>query len=714
MEGSIIIPVFSDSYDNSAYLRSLSNQWDYLRREPAIPFMVEEIKVVRRFSHNLNGGGLVAYGGGPRADTGQNLFFLNSGGREVWLDYTFGTNYNDNWVNDLTMNATSEIYAVGSFSGLQGQTDGLAGIVKFDTNGDRINSFTSPFSADSVNITDIELQEDGKLIIAGVYAPEGETNLINGIARLNTDGSFDETFDRSINFSGGTVEKVEIVPGGYIVAGDFTMLNSSESRKGIAKINYDGSLNSEFNGDDTWAGNKIYQVKVVGDAIYVGGDFTEYQSQEVSGLIKLDLDGKLDDSFKLPNTLSALVRDFEVLPGDELEVYMAGKFFDSGLGRKLSAVKLAVGLDGELAGLTVDNVSYDAVQLSWQTSSTNEERFLIERSKNNPENFNFSRVANANTTVYEDNELFETGITYYYRMQAIKGNFKSEYSNIVEVEVPQRPLSPPTNLAVSTFRPSYVIMTWEETNTEEAGFSIERSKNDQHSFTELRSVNANNITFEDGTIEAGTTYYYRVKAFKGDFSSEYSNTIQVIVPPKPVAPSNLTGNIISANQIDLSWTDNSNNEENFRIIKTVNQGPVLSLGHITANQTSYSDFDVEPGQILTYYVVASNGMGSSPPSNILVINTPVITSIEEGVPSQDSRFDFSYDPVSNDLVFKLNVSSDKIRGYQVVSSSGMIKMREEGLRKQEINQSLSGSAPGIYILHVTSDRNKYIVKFIKN
>jgi uncharacterized delta-60 repeat protein len=810
VEGSIIIPVFSDSYDNSAYLKSLSDQWDYLRRQPAVPFMVEEIKVVRTFSHNLNGGGLVAYGGGPRADTGQNLFFLSSGGREAWFDYSFGTSYNDNWVNDLTMNAASEIYAVGSFSGLQGQTDGLAGIVKFDTGGARINSFTSPFSADSVNITDIELQEDGKLIIAGVYAPVGETNLSNGITRLNADGSFDETFDRSVNFSGGTVEKVEIVEDGYIVAGDFTMLNSSESRKGIAKINSDGSLNLEFNGDDSWVGKKIYQVKVVGDAIYIGGDFTEYQGQEVSGLIKLDLDGKLDDSFKLPNTLTALVRDFEVLPGDELEVYMAGKFFDSGLGRKLSAVKLAVGLDigheENPIELTVDQVGYDAVKLSWEESSTNAESFFIERSKNDQEHFEGIKTIGASKNAYSDDQLYETGITYYYRVRAAKGNFRSEYSNIVEVEVPQRPLAPPTdlsiffysayrvklnweessfeetgfsierskndqqnfmeigsvgankkayeddqldetgttyyyrvravkgdyrseysniimvevpqrplvppaNLIISSYSPDQVKLNWEESNFEETGFSIERSKNDQQNFVEIGSVGANTTDFEDLTAEEQSTYYYRVKADKGDFSSEYSN---IVALTKPKAPSNLTGIIISGNQIDLSWTDNSDNEDGFLFLRSVNEGEWESYATLPANQTSFSDTDVAVGQILRYYVLATYDEFTSVASNLLEIDISIITSIEEGVPSQDSRFDFSYDPVSNDLVFKLNASSDKIRGYRLLTSGGVIQMSQEDLGTQELNLSLSGNALGIYILHVTSDRDKYVMKFIKN
>jgi len=709
-----VIPRFSNRLENVVYTRSLFPIYEPEKNPWSKPFDVEEIRIAKRFSFGSNSS-YTAYGGGPHVSTGQSFVMLNEDGGRLSPSWEgVGNNIKDNWVNDVVMNEEWNVFLAGSFTGINGQTDGPAGIMKFDIDGNTLESFVSPFGADSVDITDIELQDDGKIIVVGTYSPMGEANLKVGIVRLNEDGSFDESFDRSLNFTGGIVQKIEIVEDGYIVVGDFTGINSSESRKGIAKINLDGSLNTEFNGNNTWVGNKIYQVKVVEDAVYVGGDFTEYQGQKVHGLIKLNLDGTLDNSFILPSKLSAIVYDFEVYPDDEINIILAGKFYDSLSNRKLSAVKLGIGLDGEVTNLSVENVSYDMVSLSWQKSSTNEEHFYIERSKNNEESFNFSRTIDANVTVYEDNELTETGITYYYRVRASKGNFNSEYSNIVEVDVPQRPLSTPTNLTLSTFKPSYLIIEWQDANTEETGFSIERSKNDMQNFNEISSVSSNKNTFEDSSFETGATYYYRVKAFKGDFSSEYSNVIMVTVPPKPLAPSDLTGNIISAHQVDLTWTDNSDNEETFQIIKTVNQGPIQSLGHIPANQTTYSDINVEPGQVLTYYVVASNEMGSSTSSNLFEITMPIVAGINEDPSIKDDRINYKYDPITYQISFELNNPAEKIKGYQIVSGSGIIKVLEDDLETQKLNLSLSENSSGIYLLQVTSDREKYIVKIIKN
>lgn len=793
---AIVIPFFEGSFDNSLYFQSISNQWDWSRMKPALPFTGEEIRVVKRFPD-----GSVAYGGGPAAATGQIFFIVEPGNqRNPFLDYGFGDSFNDNWVNDVEMDATGDIHVVGSFSGIQGQTNGLAGLVKVNLGGSGVESFASPFSADSVNITDIELQEDGKMLLAGVYSPVGETSLSNGVVRLNADGSFDETFDRSLQFNGGFIEKIEIVSDGYIVVGGFTGINSSETRRGIAKINLDGTLNTAFNGDNSLVGNKIYHVAVKGDAIYLGGDFTAYQGKEVSGLIKLDLDGNLDESFRLPSSLSALVRDFEIFPDDEINIVMAGKFYDSDLGRKFSAVRLGEGFDASPTDLKVDNVTYDAVTISWQELGANEERFLIERSKNDQLNFEEIYWVLGNITVFKDEQILETGTNYYYRVRAAKGNFTSEYSNIVEVEVPQRPLAAPNSLYISYSNAFLVRLNWQEFSTEEEGFSIERSENDQQNFVAIDSVDANTTSFQDNTVDHDSTYFYRVRAYKGELSSGYSNVVEAEFPPAvpsnmtaslvspnridltwtdnshnedsfvierhnhpqgfvtvgtvsanqtsyfdtdfelglyyvyyvhavssggrstttsvaidtkvvPLAPSNLTGTVISVNQIDLSWSDNSDNEENFFIARSVNNEAFETIGSVSANQTSYSDTDVEATQSLQYKVWARNNGFDSPASDLFQV---VISSSGEDPPGQDSRFDFRYDPITNDLSFKLNSPSDKIRGYQLVSSSGLINMQEEGLKTRQLNLNLSENAAGVYMLHVISEQDKYVVKFLKN
>ena len=796
----IIIPRFKNRLENIHYATRLIPVPDPMRNPWGRPFDVEEIRVIRNFPPEQLG--FTAYGGGPRTPTGQNIVVMNQDDfRESSWDIRLN-NINDNYVNDVAIDASGNVFLAGSFSGIGGQTDGLAGIIKFTTSSSAPVDF-SPFSADTVKITRMQLQDDGKIVMSGVYAPVGETTLSNGLVRLNADGSFDETFDRSLQFMGGVIEEFVIMDDGYLVVGSFTGLNSATDRKGIAKINLDGTLNTEFNGDNSLVGNAMHHVVADGDDIYMGGDFTAYQGQAIHGLIKLDLDGNLDNTFRLPSTLSALVRDFEIFPGDEFNMILAGRFYDSVSNRKLSAIRLLEDLDGAPVNLTTGDISFDEVNLSWEETSTNEERYNIERSKNDQQNFEVIGWVDGNTTTYKDQLIFETGITHYYRVQATKGNFRSAYSNVVEAAIPQKPLAAPTDLNIWFSSAFLVRLRWQDASTEETGFTIERSENDQQNYVEIGTVAANENEFDDDNVEQGKTYFYRVITIKGSVSSEPSNVVEIEIPlTVPDAPSDLTGTIISANQIDLSWTDRSNNEDGFLILRTVNSGDFERIGPLPANSTSYSDTDVAPGEVLRYFVVATNNGGESSASNLIEISIPippraptnlsgnvtadnhidlswtdnstreerfvitrnvddegfetigsvpadettytdtdvelgqtleymvrasnvsgdsppsdvfrlVIASIGEGLPSQDSRFDFTYDPVTAELRFKLNDPSDKIISYQVVASSGAMKVGEEDLQTQQISLNLAGNAPGVYLLHVISGRDKYVVKFLK-
>lgn len=84
----------------------------------------------------------------------------------------------------------------------------------------------------------------------------------------------------------------------------------------------------------------------------------------------------------------------------------------------------------------------------------------------------------------------------------------------------------------------------------------------------------------------------------------------------PAAPSELQSNAFSDPRVDLSWTDNSDNEDAFELLR---QGPGESsfnlLAYLGAGAHSYQDFDVVAGQQYCYQVVAHNGAGASAPSN---------------------------------------------------------------------------------------------------
>lgn len=86
------------------------------------------------------------------------------------------------------------------------------------------------------------------------------------------------------------------------------------------------------------------------------------------------------------------------------------------------------------------------------------------------------------------------------------------------------------------------------------------------------------------------------------------NSITTIVP---IAPSNLTGSVVSSSQINLSWTDNSTNETGFNIERKTGTGIYAVVGTTATNVTLFNDTGLTPNTTYTYRVYSNNSVGNS-------------------------------------------------------------------------------------------------------
>ena len=84
----------------------------------------------------------------------------------------------------------------------------------------------------------------------------------------------------------------------------------------------------------------------------------------------------------------------------------------------------------------------------------------------------------------------------------------------------------------------------------------------------------------------------------------------------PVAPSDLTASPVSSSQANLSWADNSDSEQGFKIERKLGvEGTYTPLVILGPNATSYSDVGLAPETNATYRIKAFNASGGSPYSN---------------------------------------------------------------------------------------------------
>jgi len=90
----------------------------------------------------------------------------------------------------------------------------------------------------------------------------------------------------------------------------------------------------------------------------------------------------------------------------------------------------------------------------------------------------------------------------------------------------------------------------------------------------------------------------------------------------PVAPTDLIASAISATRIDLTWTDNADDEYGFQIERSLDGADWSQIDTVGADVTSYADTAVSSYTTYNYQVRAYNGSGSSGYSNMDSVTTP--------------------------------------------------------------------------------------------
>lgn len=106
------------------------------------------------------------------------------------------------------------------------------------------------------------------------------------------------------------------------------------------------------------------------------------------------------------------------------------------------------------------------------------------------------------------------------------------------------------------------------------------------------------------------------------------NALMSITPSvsPPLAPTSLTATTVSSSRINLSWTDNSNNESGFKIERKTETGTYSLIATVGANVTTYSDTGLGESTRYYYRVKAYNSAGDSDYSNeaddITLLNAP--------------------------------------------------------------------------------------------
>ncbi|HEY2102291.1 MAG TPA: delta-60 repeat domain-containing protein [Chthoniobacterales bacterium] len=146
----------------------------------------------------------------------------------------------------------------------------------------------------------LALQDDGRIVVGGQFSQVDLVQRFN-LARLNTDGTVDLTFDPG-NGPNGTVNAIAIQRDGRIVIGGTFIGYNGFARGGIARVLSNGSLDLTFD-SGTGTGGSVFALALqLNGQIVLGGRFVQYSGINRTFIARVNADGSLDAGFNpIPN-----------------------------------------------------------------------------------------------------------------------------------------------------------------------------------------------------------------------------------------------------------------------------------------------------------------------------------------------------------------------------------------------------------------------------
>ena len=169
----------------------------------------------------------------------------------------------------------------------------------------------------------------------------------------------------------------------------------------------------------------------------------------------------------------------------------------------------------------------------------------------------------------------------------------------------------PQNFTAQTVNTDQIKLNWDyESDVDIDGFILWRQKTGDSSPSELEEVSKFIRTYTDVNAGVNITYDYKIVSNIEETLSD-EKTLRYTAGFTINAPSNLQTSKLSDTSLQLTWTDNSNNESGFEIERKTGTSNWVTLTTKNANVISHTDVGLTIDETYSYRVKATHSYGDS-------------------------------------------------------------------------------------------------------
>lgn len=319
------------------------------------------------------------------------------------------------------------------------------------------------------------------------------------------------------------------------------------------------------------------------------------------------------------------------LPGNaDLRFYVVAENLD-GVSEQSNNIRVTT-VPAKVAFIGDYVVGLNFVGLFWENPNLSPGGFNLQYLQENGGAWNTIFISpNVGNSVVVPN--LQQGTRYFFRIAALNSSGSGDYSDPILVTTRRR-MAPnaPNDLRTRPESDSRITASWAlgtedlvfQTNTRTA---LEAQIVQDTTMTPATfRINRDEASYTFTGLQPRTAYFIRVGAVN-EVSTAFTPWKVDTTLGRPVAPSDVMAaaerDAIGDAVVNLTWKDNSNNEEYFTL--TIQGGKAPQSVKIIPNTTRFTHVPVEEGVSYAYFLSAGNRFGESANSDTVRVTVPFTT-----------------------------------------------------------------------------------------